>query len=98
MNNWNVPANMEKDIRERDKACVYCGVAFTNDKRPTWEHIINNEKIITYDNIALCCRSCNSSKGARKLSVWINSKYCLNKNITYSNVSKVVRNALDKEW
>lgn len=27
-NNWNIPLNLEKEIRERDKVCVYCGINF----------------------------------------------------------------------
>jgi hypothetical protein len=51
-NNWNIPGWLEKEVRERDKTCVYCGVGFTPAKVSTrtaasWEHIINNSKIIT---------------------------------------------------
>lgn len=28
-NNWNIPACLEDEVRERDKRCVYCGVEFT---------------------------------------------------------------------
>jgi hypothetical protein len=31
-NNWNIPLNLEKEIRERDKVCVYCGINFTSAK------------------------------------------------------------------
>ena len=31
-NNWNIPSSLEKEIRERDKICVYCGVEFTSTK------------------------------------------------------------------
>lgn len=82
MNIWNIPAWLEKEVKARDRHCVYCGIPFlqTNRSRksmPTWEHIINNAKIINRNNIALCCCSCNASKGAKDLSVWINSSYCL---------------------
>jgi 5-methylcytosine-specific restriction endonuclease McrA len=98
MNNWHIPPEMENDIRTRDKSCVYCALPFSESKRPTWEHIINDEKIITSENIALCCRSCNSSKGAKKLSDWMNSKYCHEKGINYSSVSKVIQTVLDRKW
>lgn len=47
-NNWNIPDWLEKEIRLRDKTCVYCGVVFTSAKiskktAASWEHIINDE-------------------------------------------------------
>ncbi len=97
MNNWKIPDEMEFFIRDRDKFCAYCGVFFSNNTKPTWEHIINDENIITYENIVLCCRSCNSSKGARKLSEWLKSKYCKERLITEDTVSSIVKRALVKE-
>lgn len=51
-NNWNIPAELEKEVRERDKACVYCRNEFLSHKESakasaSWEHIINNASIIT---------------------------------------------------
>jgi hypothetical protein len=40
--------------------------------------------------------ACNSSKGTKKLSEWINSKYCKNKGINKNTVAQVVRKALNK--
>lgn len=101
-NNWNIPEWLEKEVRERDNACVYCGVEFTSTKvakktAASWEHIINDAKIITKENIALCCCGCNASKGAKELSVWLESKYCKLKNITRGSVSKVVKLALENQ-
>ena len=31
-NNWNIPDWLEKEVRERDKVCVYCGGEFTPAK------------------------------------------------------------------
>ena len=71
-NNWKIPAWLEQEVRVRDKACVYCGVAFTpasvsRKTAASWEHIINDASIITRENIALCCCGCNSSKGQKRL-------------------------------
>ncbi|MFA6281764.1 MAG: HNH endonuclease [Candidatus Omnitrophota bacterium] len=101
MNNWNIPKWLEKEVIERDKICVYCGVKFGSSKqfrknKASWEHIINDSKIITKENIARCCVACNASKGIRKLSEWINSKYCIEKNINKNTVSKIIKKALDK--
>jgi hypothetical protein len=101
MNNWNISEDLEKKIIERDKVCVYCCVEFgssTNSKKTqaSWEHIINDASIITRENIARCCVACNSSKGTKKLSEWINSKYCKGKGINKDSVAEVIRKALDK--
>lgn len=98
-NNWNIPSFLEKEIRERDKVCVYCGVEFTSTKISkktvaSWEHIINDAKIITIENIALCCCGCNASKGQKQLSIWLQSKYCKDKNITSENVAQVIKDAI----
>lgn len=94
MNLWNIPAPLEQEIVLRDKACVYCGAAFDAQNRPTWEHIINDENIITRENIALCCRPCNSSKGVKELAVWLESAYCKKRGISPDTVSDVIKKAL----
>ena len=73
---------------------MYCGVAFGAKNRPSWEHIVNDETIITRENIALCCRACNSSKGVKLLPVWLESDYCKQRGINRGTVAKVVRQAL----
>ncbi len=97
MNNWNIPNWLELKVIQRDINCVYCGIKFDKKNKKnsaTWEHIINDAKIITEENIALCCCSCNASKGAKKLSDWLNSNYCNNKKININNVSLVVKRHL----
>lgn len=99
MNKWNIPDWLEKEVIERDKVCVYCGVEFlsTNESKKqiaTWEHIVNDAKIVTRENISRCCFSCNSSKGAKELSIWLESKYCLNKGINKDTVALVIQQAL----
>ena len=83
-NRWGIPRDVEELVKKRDLSCVYFGISFTNlvythMTRPTWEHIINDIKINGPENIALCCGSCNASKGAKLLTDWLNSKYCLTK-------------------
>ena len=99
MNIWNIPKILEVAVRARDTNCVYCGVKFSTDKTDrkytaTWEHIINDETIIIPENIALCCCSCNASKGARHLEDWINTASCVKKNINYNTVAKIIKVAL----
>ena len=98
-NNWNIPAWLEAEVRKRDKRCVYCGVEFTSPKVSvrsvaSWEHIINEATIISRENICLCCRGCNASKGQKKLSGWLQSGYCKKRGITFSTVAPIVQQAI----
>ena len=97
-NRWGIPKEVENIVIERDKKCVYCGVEFSTSEnnrkaRQSWEHI-NDVKINGADNIALCCVSCNASKGSKDLKEWLNSNYCLKKGITEESVSTGVRKYL----
>jgi hypothetical protein len=69
----------------------------TRKSLATWEHIVNNAKIINRENIARCCFSCNASKGTKKLSDWFESAYCKKRGITRDTVAEVVRRALATE-
>ena len=99
MNNWLIPNWLEIEVRERDVRCVYCAVAMINSVElgqsrcllATWEHIINDASIVTRENIALCCSSCNSSKGAKNLSDWLDSPYCKRNGITQNTVAEIVK-------
>jgi len=98
-NRWGIPKEVEEKVRNRDKCCVYCGLSFSNSDytrktSPTWEHIINDIKISGTENIALCCGSCNASKGSKLLSNWLKSKYCMRKGITEDSVALVVKQHL----
>jgi 5-methylcytosine-specific restriction endonuclease McrA len=100
MNRWKIPDWLKQEVIERDTSCVYCGVVFglANAKfgsRPSWEHIINDAGIITRENIALCCRSCNSSKGVKLLAIWLDAPYCKNRDITKETVATVIKKALE---
>lgn len=103
MNRWGIPASIEAAVRNRDLACIYCGVVFTDAhsekrfsvRRPTWEHIINDASITTLENIALCCNSCNASKGSKKLVDWLLTDYCKSNGISKDTVADVVRAHLE---
>ena len=99
-NNWNIPDWLEQEIRERDKVCVYCGGEFTSAKvskksAASWEHIINDSRIITRENIALCCCGCNSSKGQKPLSEWLEIKYCKERGINPESVAPIIKQAIE---
>lgn len=102
MNRWNIPEWLELEVRERDKFCVYCGVQLIEDvpsggprkAAATWEHIVNDASIVTLENIARCCAACNSSKGTKQLSDWLQSRYCRRHGITRDTVADVVKETL----
>jgi hypothetical protein len=102
MNRWGIPDWLEEEVKERDKACIYCGTQMIEQmpqRGPrkavaTWEHIINDANIVTRENIARCCVACNSSKGTKKLSDWPQSSYCKKCGISKETVAEVVKEAL----
>ena len=96
---WHV---LEKDritITDRDKKCVYCPAVFNSDSpklKETVEHIDNetwkkNPPLVT--DIAICCASCNRSKGAKRLLEWFDSRYCKKNNISKETVAPAI-----KDW
>ena len=102
MNAWNIAPSLEHEVRARDRNCVYCGVAMlqtvprgqSRKVVATWEHIINDARIVTRENIALCCCACNASNGQKALVDWLQSAYCLQRRITEDTVAPIVREAL----
>lgn len=102
MNRWRIPDWLEREVRERDRECIYCRVTLLEAPGPdgsrkavaTWEHIVNDAAIITRENIARCCASCNSSKGIKPLVVWIESAYCKRRVITRGTVAEIARLAM----
>jgi hypothetical protein len=104
MNAWGIPDWLEREVMDRDKLCVYCGVQMTAKMTPggprsavaTWEHTLNDARIVSRENIVRCCVACNSSKGAKTLSDWLQSRYCMKRGINKDTVSEVVREALQK--
>ena len=103
MNRWGIPDWLEEEVRARDKTCVYCCVQMIERAPPgghrraaaTWEHIVNDASIVTRENIARCCAACNSSKGTKDLSDWMQSSYCDKHGINQDTVAEVVRKALE---
>ncbi len=98
-NNWNIPKDLESEIRDRDTECVYCRNKFLSHKDSvkasmSWEHIINDASIITRENICLCCRGCNASKGQKKLSDWLRSEYCHERGISRETVAPIIKAAI----
>jgi len=100
-NRWGIPKEIEVMALNRDLNCVYCGIPFLESDpnrktRRTWEHIINDIRINGSDNVALCCGSCNASKGKKKLDDWLKSKFCVVKGINPNSVALVIKKHLEK--
>lgn len=102
MNIWDIPDSLAKEVRDRDKKCIYCGVEMLQNVPrgsprnavATWEHIINDSRIITRENIALCCCACNASKGQKPLADWLQSTYCLKRGVNENTVAQIVKDAI----
>ena len=96
-NQWGIPRALAEAVIARDSVCVYCGGPFDRSCRatsPSWEHIVNDESIITIDNIALCCIGCNASKGVKLLADWLATDYCKRRGITASTIAPVAQSHL----
>lgn len=101
-NRWGIPKEVEELVKSRDMNCVYCGISFKDSvgltkSKPSWEHMINDIRINGPENIALCCRSCNASKGTRDLEIWLESSFCKEKGIGKSTLAPLVLEYLKKK-
>lgn len=63
---------LKMQIVSTEKRCEYCG----SMEELSWDHLIPISKKgpDTAENLVLCCRSCNSSKGNRGLYAWFGVK------------------------
>ncbi len=103
MNNWGIPKEIEENVKIRDRFCVYCHAEFQSHSnadrkfKATWEHIDNDrwdDQTIMCINIALCCASCNASKGQKPIRKWFSSEYCKKKGITENTVAEPIKKFL----
>jgi hypothetical protein len=102
-NNYGLPKIELQKIFERDSVCVYCKKVMKshiiNNLRSDWFTIEHLNYVAPWNNpdtVTICCWSCNSSRGNKKIRDWFKTQYCLNKNINYSTVSNVVQEYLTK--
>jgi hypothetical protein len=96
-NTYGISEKEEREIRDRDKTCVYCRVLMRQSpyamgpSGATIEHFNNDGPFDEKHNVAICCRCCNSSKGTKELLAWFETDYCRQKKISGRTVSKPVR-------
>jgi hypothetical protein len=82
-NSYRIPSDIENAIRTRDVQCVYCRKAMflptPSKSRAGWatiEHLDHLPPFAyrvgqTEDDFAIACGSCNSSRGAKPLAIWV---------------------------
>src|SRR2546423_10641606 len=96
-NTYGIPKQVEVEIRARDTTCVYCGILMKQSPHSmccsgaTIEHFNNDGPFDKRHNVAICCRSCNASKGTMRLSAWFKTPYCRERKIDAETVSEVVK-------
>lgn len=108
-NSDNIPEEVEREIRQRDKLCVYCRKKMISpwDKNnrcdsATKEHFregpLNREKPFTEKDVGICCGSCNSSRREKTLFNWFKTAYCRERKrpINESTVAGPVKKYLER--
>src|SRR5262245_40086870 len=103
-NRFGIPAEVEQRIRARDTRCVYCGKNYSQSSHKdiaTIEHLNERPPFhwkegLNEDGLAICCRSCNSSRGNKKLRDWFRTSYCVERvtPINEASVAEAVRRYL----
>jgi len=105
-NSFGISRKDEDELRTRDKTCVYCGKAMKTHAEikaaraqradeATIEHLNFDGPFYVRDglkkeDLVICCRGCNSSRGERRLLDWFKSDYCVSRNINKDTVAEAV--------
>jgi hypothetical protein len=107
VNRFGIPQEVERRLRQKFKDCAHCRQPMkehTHEKgcpsdKATIEHL--NRKGPFYwreglkeEDLVLCCGSCNSSRGTKRLVDWFQSPYCVQKGITAGTVADEVQRYL----
>lgn len=100
-NRYGLPEDDLSSIRERDRVCVYChkpmipvGSDGPQSDWATIEHLNHKPPWNNPNTVAICCWSCNSSRGNQLLRDWFLGEYCRSKGIDRPTVAEPVRNYL----
>ena len=96
---WKIPRELALLVIARDRNCVYCGRPFEIAPSPrtawaSWEHIVNDVALVSEANIALCCIGCNSSKSAKSLREWLDSRRCKERQVALQTLAAVAISGL----
>ena len=94
---YGLPKSEIERVRQRDAECVYCHKKMVrpglDTKRQDWATIEHLNHLPPWNNprtIAICCCSCNSSRGRRMILEWFKSKYCIKRGINPNTVAQPV--------
>ncbi|MDO8408400.1 MAG: hypothetical protein Q7S95_04235, partial [bacterium] len=102
-NKFGIPEEVEQRIRIRDKLCVYCHKRMiypcVGDKQRDWATIEHFREVgpfywwdgLREEGLGICCGSCNSSRGRKKLKDWFKTPYCVENKINEKTVAKPVK-------
>ena len=94
-NSYGLPEDDLEKIRNRDKVCVYCHKKLSRQYAikdwPTIEHLNYLPPWNNPETVAICCWSCNSSRGNKPILKWFDSRYCVDKDINIKTVADVVK-------
>jgi len=101
-NKYGLPEENLDRIRKRDTICVYCQKKMIKPisgyRRKDWATIEHLNHLPPWNNpntVAICCGSCNSSRGKKRLLDWFSASYCIEKNINFSTVASCVRDYIE---
>ncbi|NQV89240.1 MAG: hypothetical protein HQ488_02870 [Parcubacteria group bacterium] len=102
-NKYGLPEKELDSIRARDSVCVYCHKtmkkAGSEEFRGDWSTIEHLNHLPPWNNIstiAICCFSCNASRGAKRITDWFKGSYCLDKGINLNTVTTPVKDYVKK--
>jgi hypothetical protein len=90
---YKIPDNIADAVIARDKSCIYCRAAWGTNVVASWEHI-DNDGPTTEENMALCCKRCNSSKGTKSLGAWLSGQFCADQRIQLGTLAPVAKEFL----
>ncbi len=97
-NNYGLPKADLQKIFERDSDCVYCHKIMTDhsadNPRCNWYSIEHLNYLPPWNNpktVVICCWSCNSSRGNKKIADWFKTEYCLSRDINIKTVANPVK-------
>ncbi len=100
-NRYGLPEKDLDYIRARDGACVYCHKTMipsgSDGSQTDWATIEHLNHLPPWDNpetVAICCWSCNASRGNRLLRDWFTRDYCRARGISETTVASPIREYL----
>ncbi|MBP6945759.1 MAG: hypothetical protein KBC74_01670 [Candidatus Pacebacteria bacterium] len=101
-NNYGLPKDELQRIFKRDKICVYCHKKMTDhgahNKRSNWYTIEHLNYLPPWNNpatVTICCWSCNSSRGNKKIRDWFKTDFCITRDINEDTVAEPVRKYIE---